>query len=46
MKERYNAPELTVISFVPDARIATFDFDDALNGEFNPKDSVPLDDLE
>ena len=35
MKELYNAPELTLISFVADEKIASFDFDDIQDGIFN-----------
>ena len=38
MKELYTVPEVNLISFVPDARIASFDFDDIENGIFDKGD--------
>lgn len=35
MKELYNTPELTLISFVPNEKLASFDLDDMENGNFN-----------
>ena len=33
MKEMYEAPELNLISYFPNEKLATFDFEGLLNGE-------------